>query len=1059
MMIEEFIEDRKDLIDATKKEDERSDLKQHADKMLRDFENFTDTSANRAIWELVQNACDLTEDCEVLIDYRNDKIVFTHNGKPFDTKSLISLIKQVSGKYGEEKKIKEVGKYGTGFLTTHSFGRKFRLDSFLDTKSYILPINNFLIDRSPKTWEILSDNIAEQKARVYKLLREEEPIKVSEFTTTFTYLPQTPKEFEYITKSSNDLELYLPLIFTVNDRLKKVTIINNVGQSNTFYFNEKKKIENEKNIKLYETVIKNNDDSFSVFSLIDEENEIEILLPINKNKVLFEFEEQIARLFLYYPLIGSEDFGFNFIINCKNFLPTEPRDGIHLNSDKDQIQDQEEMNKIILEKSTDIIFEFLESNVLDVPNPLLYSNVHFKIDNDDALLNEYFGELQNSWNKRLEVLNLVKTSEGLKKINEVYYFAEDLIVDDVELLDVFYQLVSKFYKNIPVKEDVINWSKNANKWNNDSVQFIDNQILIEKIASCQLSDFDSKTLVKYYHFLLENTIYSSAFNDHTLLPNIDGGFHKLGYFLSADNLNGKLVDLGKVLIPLKVSQLIHEDYKFSFEFTPFNQRNFSDEVKNILDEKEYNSVIYLTEETNNENYIQDLVSLQEKVDVNYFKALFEVCKLSYSKDANNKPIQLVKIIADYYGFDDELIKIPNVSVEGEKIELRAIRKILFEIFFNLLKLHTNDWVKSNLELLLKIHLQFDDSNKEVFRGSKIYPNQLYEMCSRDILKRDINITENIKLLYLQIAGRDINENLSVKDFNHFIDSDNFIDDRYLATEMEEKIFLQDINTIEEHKYRDQILSIIPKLNDVFYQNLFPRINDKKAQIMISVVTKDDIKDDIFAIVTLSDDKLKDLGKLIANPDFEKILSNAMDEVEREKEEKGNFQFKHKIGTHIEELLRIHLKDIYSPEIIKYESLNVQDGQDIIIKINGNAVYFIEVKSRWDSKSSIKMSKNQTIKSNEEKQRYSLCSVDMTSYFEDDRYEISDLNKVRDKVRFVKGIGGMVEHLVDVLNQTNEKDEIHLDGDYRTLVPQDVIENSGISFGEFEEHLVNLLKKS
>ncbi|MBK8953372.1 MAG: hypothetical protein IPM85_15025 [Chitinophagaceae bacterium] len=53
-------------------ESELSDLKQHADKMIRGFENFNSFSSNRAIWELVQNACDLSKNCEVEIDYSHD---------------------------------------------------------------------------------------------------------------------------------------------------------------------------------------------------------------------------------------------------------------------------------------------------------------------------------------------------------------------------------------------------------------------------------------------------------------------------------------------------------------------------------------------------------------------------------------------------------------------------------------------------------------------------------------------------------------------------------------------------------------------------------------------------------------------------------------------------------------------------------------------------------------------------------------------------------------------------------------------------------------------------
>jgi len=106
--------DRKALRDRTERESELSDLKQHAMKMLREFEEFNDFSSSRAMWELVQNACDLTTTGELIADYRNERFSFSHNGKQFTTNALISLIKQVSGDKDNDTEIPQVGKYGTG---------------------------------------------------------------------------------------------------------------------------------------------------------------------------------------------------------------------------------------------------------------------------------------------------------------------------------------------------------------------------------------------------------------------------------------------------------------------------------------------------------------------------------------------------------------------------------------------------------------------------------------------------------------------------------------------------------------------------------------------------------------------------------------------------------------------------------------------------------------------------------------------------------------------------------------------------------------------------------
>ncbi|SUJ07234.1 Uncharacterised protein [Sphingobacterium spiritivorum] len=70
----------------------------------------------------------------------------------------------------------------------------------------------------------------------------------------------------------------------------------------------------------------------------------------------FSFLKELPDCFLYYPLIGSEDFGLNFVINCNQFLPTEPRDGIHLKSNKDQVKDQEQSNQKNNRKSISINF-------------------------------------------------------------------------------------------------------------------------------------------------------------------------------------------------------------------------------------------------------------------------------------------------------------------------------------------------------------------------------------------------------------------------------------------------------------------------------------------------------------------------------------------------------------------------------------------------------------------------------------------------------------------------------------------------------------------------------
>lgn len=1049
---------RNEILDTAKRESELSDLKQHADKMIRGFENFNNFSSNRAVWELVQNACDLTTECNVVIDYRNG-FSFTHNGKPFTTKSFISLIKQVSGKYGEETDIPEVGKYGTGFLTTHTFGRKFRIKSILEADKIFFEIKDFLIDRSPKEWKALSEKIREQKEKVYQLIQNGTILSNPEIRTTFTFLPETDQERNYISESSKDLEDYIPIVLTINDRLKKVNVVLKDTET-SFEQIEKIKVENDKGIELYKTTISKNGINKTIYSIIETNDQIEVILPINENLELFQFSERVARLFLYYPLIGSEDFGLNFIINCNKFLPTEPRDGIHLQSNKDQVKEQEEANRKIIEKASQLIFEFLKSNVLSVSNPLLYAQINFKRNTDNNLLNEYFETLQKTWIEEYKLLPIVETSDGFKPVNEVCFFDQELL-NNTEYFDDIYTLVSTFYNNIPTKDKVILWSKFASEWTNEKTEFIGHKDLVEQISKEHLSKFDKDCLINYYkNLVVEEKI--NYFSEHTLLPNLDGKLCFLSLLLTPQNLNETLIDIGKSLIPNSIERLIHKDFCFNFHFEKFNRKDFSNSVKTILDDKKASTSIYFPENLNKENYNVHSFEEIEKLDANFFENLLTYCKLNNNVNSQSKPSSLVKIISKYYSLDENLVQLSNLENQEENLDIRSSRKILVQIFFNLLQYHNENWIKENIELLLEIANCNEDSLKEVYSTSKIYPNQINQLKSISELKRDVEIIPEIKILYNKITQEEIRKDLVYREFNEFVTEDRFINSKYLTNHIEDIFFNSDIHNINEHPFKDEILKIISSLRDKKYAELFPRLDDKKANLMLDVVTNENTKDEIFSIVTLKESELKKLGQLVQEDNFSAILNAATILLQQQREADADFHHKHEIGTYIESLIRQKLSDELKDRVSignkETETTNIQGGQDIVIFLDDNPVYFIEVKSRWNSQNSISMSKLQLQRAVEENEHYALCAVDITRYTgENDKYKLST-DEILPLTKFVTNIGDTIKPLIeDNLEAEKQQDKsIHLI-DYRGIIPQDIIQK-GKDFDNFIELLAETIIK-
>ncbi len=200
----------------------------------------------------------------------------------------------------------------------------------------------------------------------------------------------------------------------------------------------------------------------------------------------------------------------------------------------------------------------------------------------------------------------------------------------------------------------------------------------------------------------------------------------------------------------------------------------------------------------------------------------------------------MKIISKYYSFDKNLVQLSNLENKEENIDIRSSRKILVQIFFNLLQYHNKDWVKENIELLLEIANCNEDSLKEVYSTSKIYPNQINQLKSVSDLKRDIEIFPEIKDLYNKVTNDEIRKDLVYTEFNEFVAEDRFVTSKYLSTEIEDIFFGTDINNINEHPFKAEILNIIKTLREKKYAELFPRLDDKKANVMLEVVTDENI---------------------------------------------------------------------------------------------------------------------------------------------------------------------------------------------------------------------------
>jgi hypothetical protein len=116
---------------------EESRYRQLAQKLSQHIENLAEDPNTRIrwVWELIQNAKDVPNKFGkvfISIEITDTHLRFSHNGDPFRSSDLESIVSQYSSKPEENKMESDTtGKYGTGFITTYILSRKLIVEGTL----------------------------------------------------------------------------------------------------------------------------------------------------------------------------------------------------------------------------------------------------------------------------------------------------------------------------------------------------------------------------------------------------------------------------------------------------------------------------------------------------------------------------------------------------------------------------------------------------------------------------------------------------------------------------------------------------------------------------------------------------------------------------------------------------------------------------------------------------------------------------------------------------------------------------------------------------------------
>lgn len=1039
---------------------QRNDLKQHADKIIQGIKKIGPSHAKRAIWELFQNAVDLSPSCEIELKLSNNELIFSHNGVPFTMHTLDCLFTQVSSKTLTEKKLEReeadpIGQYGTGFMTSHSFGDVVKVSGAIQdepegedsnhTELGHIKFTDLVIDRSTQDWEKLCDEISNLRKTVTELLNEQ-PI--------FDELPKTVFKFDFNNElnkkrafdATESLKVILPYVMIFNDRLKKVTVIDNEGNTTIYIKNEVE----ESGEYFYTREIQINNESKRINYL--KTDRLTIVLPIESNSTAEDsigkaqiFPVSLPRLFLFYPLIGTEHFGFNYIIHSKNFQPTEPRDGLHLNSENEKNKIEELANQKLLEEASNLIFSFLDNNLSKIQNPHLLAEINFSVSSDDAELNKYFIEFKEKWTNKFKILPFVETQTTRISAQQAVFLSNAVIHEtDENTLKAIYSIVGGFYENVPKSELIPIWTKLMDDWNILDIKRIGFADIADKIQEKGVIEpFNKPNLILLYQNMIHKG-EGELFANKSLLPNIKGQFRKQVELSKSVDLTNALIPLADVINPKITNRQIDTDFLLEgLEFENFGRRNYMELINASLDEN-------IKENTRSANLPE-----------NYLACLIQYASIIPKEDSISGPVKVIKLIEEHYGLELSSIILPSIpSEEKDNIDFRKGQNDLFKVFLNDISDKDAEWTKENSEELAKVLKEaFNYADvKKIFLRYDVYPNQLHELKGIQNLYRDDKIPEFIKDLYDSIVepNNPIRTKLVHPIIENIHDEMKSIKALDLTSDIEARFFGESGNEIqmENHLYRSDIIDIIRNFkpdqeNNEIYEKLFPATSRNKSAILVQLADGDAS----FTILSQNEAVIRKLAGIAGHPNLDELIKLGEDALLRQRQEEAEMKYKKKIGNHLEDVLLKRLSQNLNAKV-KSE----QDGQDLVVYIDEKPVYYIEVKSKWLEATPIRISRNQTLRAYQNPHCFALCSIDMTKYTGADKYEIEKIESVIEYMKFNTDLGSKVGHLVDIYENAHQIDKFSLDGDYRTLIPAAYI-REGIDLGQFEFELLKYVESN
>ena len=325
--------------------------------------------ARRFLIELMQNARDLAykmpddsrKPVSIRIRMSDTELEFSHNGKVFSVKDILSIIYQVSSKKPGEG----IGQFGTGFMSTYQLSEVIDLTSYLkDGENPYLPFS-ITLDRSGRDKEAILDGI---ECTMQQLMESDgeagisdEEFDPSAYNTRFLYHLEQERSREVARIGMEDLDHTILYTLLFSPQIEKVELIYETSSRKEQIVYTNGKPEALEHGLQSMTFLQGEQRRTLVYQAAGEGAEqITVVCECSGNRLL-PAKEQTSKLYIDFPLIGSESFPFPTVINCRALHPNEPRSGISLVDNPNSLDAI--CNKEIMKQAVVLYGQFLHNLV------------------------------------------------------------------------------------------------------------------------------------------------------------------------------------------------------------------------------------------------------------------------------------------------------------------------------------------------------------------------------------------------------------------------------------------------------------------------------------------------------------------------------------------------------------------------------------------------------------------------------------------------------------------------------------------------------------------------